>query len=48
MNGMSIKIEQKKYRNISKGDKIVDAKPIFPLQDGEYRIKGKLRKIKIF
>jgi len=47
MNGMSIKIEQKKYRNISKGDKIVDAKPIFPLQDGEYRIKGKLRKIKI-
>ena len=46
-NGMSIKIEQKKYRNISKGDKIVDAKPIFPLQDGEYRIKGKLRKIKI-
>ena len=47
MNGMSIKIEQKKYRNISRGDKIIDAKPIFPLQDGEYRIKGKLRKIKI-
>lgn len=46
-NGTSIKIEQEKYNKISRGDKVIDANPIFPLTDGEYRIKGKWRKIKI-
>lgn len=46
-NGTSIKIEQKKYNKITKGDRVIDSKPSFPLLDGEYKIKGKWSKIKV-
>lgn len=46
-NGSTIKIEQNNFSKISKGDVIVDSKPIFPLPDGIYRIKGTLKNIKV-
>lgn len=45
-SGYSIKIEQKKD-SISKGDIIVDSKPISPLPDGIYKIIGKWKKINV-
>lgn len=46
-DGSIIKIEQKEYSKIRKGDKIVSSKPIFPIQDGIYKIRGKWSKIKV-
>jgi hypothetical protein len=44
-DGSEVRIEQKSPRDIYYGDKIVDAKPIFPLPNGWYRIKGRLKRI---
>jgi len=46
-NGAKIKVEQKDFSKIRKGDSIVDSNPVFPLPDGLYKIKGKWRKIKV-
>lgn len=46
-NGYKIRIEQKNENRISKGDLIVDSKPISPLPNGKYKIKGKWKKIQV-
>ncbi|MDG5799231.1 hypothetical protein QA597_02520 [Marinilabiliaceae bacterium ANBcel2] len=46
-DGTIIKIEQSGFTFIKKGDKIVEATPIFPLPDGKYKIKGQWGKIKV-
>ena len=45
--GLTVTIEQKESSFPTKGDKIINAKPIFPAPDGRYRIKGALRWLKI-
>ncbi|MBW6480780.1 MAG: hypothetical protein K0B37_15230, partial [Bacteroidales bacterium] len=45
--GLTVKIEQKESSFPTKGDKVINAKPIFPAPDGRYRIKGALRWLKI-
>jgi hypothetical protein len=46
-NGSTIKVEQENQNKITSGDIIVDSKPVFPLPDGTYKIKGKWRKIMV-
>ena len=46
-NGYIIIVEQKNYDKLSNGDRIVDSKPISPIPDGSYRIKGKWKKIRV-
>jgi len=46
-DGSKIKIEQKNYSKIKKGDKIIGSSSNFPLPDGYYKIKGKWSKIKV-
>jgi len=46
-DGSKIKIEQGNNLKIKKGDKIIDAKPLYPLPNGKYKIRGKLKKIKV-
>ncbi|HUX53327.1 MAG TPA: hypothetical protein VMV56_02815 [Williamwhitmania sp.] len=45
--GITIKVEQNNLKKISSGDRIVASNPINPIPDGTYRIKGKLKRIKI-
>lgn len=44
VDGSTIIIEQQDYSKITSGDRIVDAKPLFPMPDGAYKLKGKLFK----
>jgi hypothetical protein len=46
-NGWIIDVEQKNRDSISKGDKIIDARPFFPVPDGSYRIEWDIFKTKI-
>ena len=45
--GAKIKIKQRDYRGIKKGDVIVDSDGDFPLPDGRYKIRGKFFRIKV-
>jgi len=46
-DGSTIKIEQGNFDVLKKGDKIIDSRPVNPLPDGEYKIKGRWSKIKV-
>jgi hypothetical protein len=46
-NGYNIVLEQKDPDKIKKGDKIIQSEPIYPLPDGSYKMKGRLKKIKV-
>jgi len=45
--GWEITINKKHIDRISKNDEVVDGKPIFPIPDGKYRIKGRWRWVRI-
>jgi len=45
--GYKVQVQQQYFHTILKGDIIIQSEPIFPIPDGKYRLKGKLKWVKI-
>ncbi len=46
-HNFNIKVEHKDDPSIKKGDIIINSDPVHPIPEGKYRVKGKIRWIKV-